>query len=569
MIVRCSECNAAYQVDDEKVDNKRFAFTCPKCKAHVIIDNRIDIAPDRSLDDMIMAHAVEEKPKKMAQAPEEFDTLLQEEPFEKEYTAEKISTTDEDLLADIESFDATQDKKDKIKDEFEPIESETIDLSDFSAEELKSATEEITLPEEPIEKDLLLDEEIKADEIFSKEKDVDESITIDLDTLDIPLDESTVIEEAEMPGESSVLEKEELLVEDMGFDDILVADEEIPQKPKAKKAPEKEPIDDITLDLDSLDIQLEEHAEVLPGEQIIEEDEKLTLEDAGITIDELIEEEKKQSLEEEEDLKLSLDEIEPGLTVDDLHKELTESEIETLMSKEIELPEVDLDKFELEEGEVKEFAPEEFEYAEKESYDSIPAGFVNLTIDYALSYSRPGAVARLLGLYLVTLIPHIIVSSIYSLVSSIVGFFNWCVVLFTGQFIDDFADMQQNTLRYYIAILASAAQITEDRPVYAGRPKVEHSLQLDIVYPSEPSRLLAFLRITGIGILTAALPHLLLLAVLTLGMLILIPVGLISIIATKRWPSLLFDFMYRYLRYYSRVNAYIMGLVDKYPSFIF
>ncbi len=569
MIVRCSECNAAYQVDDEKVDNKRFAFTCPKCKAHVIINNRTDTAPDTSFDDMLMTHAGEEKPEKMAKAAEEFDTLLNEEPFEKEYTEEKISKADEDLLADIESFDATQDKKGKFKDEFEPVESETIDLSDFSAEELKSATEEITLPEEPLEKDLLLDENIKADEIFSREKDVDESITIDLDTLDIPLDESTVIEEARMPMETSVLEKEEPLVEDTGFDDILVSDEEIPQKPKPKKAPEQEPIDDITLDLDSLDIQLDEHEEVLPGEQIIEEDEKLTLEDAGITIDELIEEEKKQSLEEEEDLKLSLDEIEPGLTVDDLHKELTESEIDNLMSQEIELPQVDLDKFELEEGEVKEFAPQELEYAEKESYDSIPEGFVNLTIDYALSYSRPGALARLSGIYLISLLPHIVVAIVYELVAIITGFLNWCVLLFTGQFIDDFADIQQNTLRYYIDILASAVQITDDRPVYAGRPKIEHSLQLDIVYPSEPSRLLAFLRMTVAGILLAALPHILLLAVLTLGMLILIPVGLISIIATKRWPSLLFDFMYRYLRYYSRVNAYIMGLVDKYPSFIF
>ncbi|MGQ9842137.1 MAG: DUF4389 domain-containing protein [Spirochaetota bacterium] len=570
MIVRCSECNAAYQVDDEKVENKRFAFTCPKCKAHVIIDNRMDIAQDKSLDEMLMAPTVEEKPKKHTHAIDEFDTILQEEPFEQEYTEKETVKDDEDLLADIESFDTTQDKKETITDEFEPMESETIDLSDFSSEELKSATEEIAHPEEPLGKDLLLDEEIKADEIFSKEKDVDESITIDLDTLDIPLDESTVIEEAEMPAELSVLEKEEMPVEDIGFDDILVSDEEISQKPKSKKAPEKELIDDITLDLDSLDIQLEEHGELLPGEQIIEEDEKLTLEDAGITIDELMKEEKKQSLEEEEDLKLSLDEIEPGLTVDDLHKELTDTEIENLMAKELELPEVDLDKFELEESEAKEeYTPEEFEYAQKESYDSIPAGFVNLTIDYALSYSRIGAVARLLGLYALTLIPHSIISAIYGVVSTIVGFFNWCVVLFTGQFIDDFADMQQNTLRYYISILASAIQIIEDRPVYAGRPKVEHSLQLDVVYPSEPSRVLAFLRITGIGILIVALPHLMLVAVLTLGMLILIPIGLISISATKRWPSLLFDFMYRYLRYYSRVSAFTLGLVDKYPSFIF
>lgn len=568
MIVRCSDCNAAYQVDDEKVENKRFAFTCPKCKAHVVIDNRMEIAQDRSFDEMLVAQTVEERPKKTARAEESFEDILQEEPFE-EHAAKDISKAEEDLLADIESYDVSKDKKGKIKDEFEPIESETIDLSDFSSDELKSATEEITLPEEGFDSDLLIEGDIKSDEIFSKEKDVDESITIDLDTLDIPLDESTVIEEAEMPLEPSVLEKEELPVEDIAFDDILVSDEEIPQKQKAKKAPEKEPIDDITLDLDSLDIQLEEHGEVLPGEQIIEEDEKLTLEDAGLTIDELIEEEQKKPVEEEEDLKLSLDEIEPGLTVDDLHKELTESEIENLMSKEIELPEVDLDKFEMEETEIEKYAPEEFEYAEKETVDSVPAGFVNVTVDYALSYSRIGAILRLLGIYLISLLPHFVVSTLYSVVSSIVGFFNWCVVLFTGQFIDDFADMQQNTLRYYIAIIAYAAQIIEDRPVYAGRPKVEHSLQLDIVYPSEPSRLLAFLRLTGIGILIAALPHLLLLVVLTLGMLILIPVGLISIIATKRWPSLLFDFMYRYFRYYARVSAYVMGLVDKYPSFIF
>ncbi len=568
MIVRCTDCNAAYQVDDEKVENKRFAFTCPKCKAHVVIDNRMEIAQDRSFDEMLVAQAVEERPKKHTHADESFEDIVQEEPFE-EHAAKDISKTGEDLLADIESYDAPKGKKGKIKDEFEPIESETIDLSDFSSEELKGATEEMILPEEGLDTGLLMEGDIKSDEIFSKEKDVDESITIDLDTLDIPLDESTVIEEAEMPLEPSVLEKEELPVEDIAFDDILVSEEEIPQKPKAKKAPEKEPIDDITLDLDSLDIQLEEHGEVLPGEQIIEEDEKLTLEDAGLTIDELIEEEQKKPVEEEEDLKLSLDEIEPGLTVDDLHKELTESEIENLMLQDIELPEVDLDKFEMQETEIEKYAPEEFEYAEKETVDSVPVGFVNLTVDYALSYSRVGAILRLLGIYVVSLLPHFIVSTIYSIVSSIVGFFNWCVVLFTGQFIDDFADMQQNTLRYYMAIIAYAGQIIEDRPVYAGRPKVEHSLQLDIVYPSEPSRLLAFLRLTGIGILIAALPHLLLVVVLTLGMLILIPVGLICIIATKRWPSLLFDFMYRYLRYYARVSAYVIGLVDKYPSFIF
>jgi len=230
MIVRCSGCNSAYQVDDEKVQNKRFAFTCPKCKAHVIVDNRAE-GYDASFDDMMLAHDTG-KPHTIN---EPVDTLIDERGSAKRFSEDTIAQTDDES-------------------------------------------------------------DIKSDEIFSKEKDLDESITIDLDTLDIPIEESTVIEQAEMPlTEPDILEKGELPEEEIGFDDILVS-EEPARKPKKTISPmgkEKEKLDDITLDLDSLDIQLDEHAETLPGEQIIDEDEKLTLEDAGITIDELIEEQKK------------------------------------------------------------------------------------------------------------------------------------------------------------------------------------------------------------------------------------------------------------------------------------
>ncbi len=581
MIVRCSGCNSAYQVDDEKVQNKRFAFTCPKCKAHVIVDNRAE-GYDASFDDMMLAQDTG-KPHTIN---EPVDTFIDEESSAKRFSEDTIAQTDEELLADIEKLEDFE-KTSKIKketDAFAPIESESIDLSDFSAEELAGATDDLNIQQEAPESDIVLEGDIKSDEIFSKEKDLDESITIDLDTLDIPIEESAVIEQAEMPlTEPDILEKVELPEEEIGFDDILVS-EEPARKPKTtispmRKEKEKEKLDDITLDLDSLDIQLDEHAETLPGEQIIDEDEKLTLEDAGITIDELIEEQKKETIEEEEELKLSLDEIEPGLTADDLHKELTESELETIIASEenfdtytskdeIELPEVDLDKYEMGAGEVEQ-QKAGYHHAEKEDFDSVPAGFVNLTIDYSLSYSRSNAILRLLVVYLLSLLPHILVCAVYSIVSMVLGFFNWVVILFTGQFMDDFADIQQNTLRYWLSIVACAAQITEDRPVYAGRPLVEHSLQLDVVYPSSPSRLLALLRISLIGIIIALLPHLLLYIILTMGVLLLVPIGLMSIVAIKHWPTLLFDFMYRYMRYAARIWAYAAGLVDKYPSFIF
>ena len=40
MKIRCTNCNAAYAVDDEKVAGKKFGFECPKCGVSVVIDNR-------------------------------------------------------------------------------------------------------------------------------------------------------------------------------------------------------------------------------------------------------------------------------------------------------------------------------------------------------------------------------------------------------------------------------------------------------------------------------------------------------------------------------------------------
>lgn len=61
----------------------------------------------------------------------------------------------------------------------------------------------------------------------------------------------------------------------------------------------------------------------------------------------------------------------------------------------MELPEVDLDKYEMGAGEVEQ-QKAEYHHAENEDFDSVPAGFVNLTIDYSLSYSRSNAILRLL-----------------------------------------------------------------------------------------------------------------------------------------------------------------------------
>jgi len=461
----------------------------------------------------------------------------------------------------------------------------------------------------PLEEDLVLDEEsfesgsldigddVKSEDILKGGgDDTDESITIDLDSLDIQLDEgSSEIRQGETPPDTAL---------GIGVHDSVK---------HGASQPEDE---SITLDLDSLDITLDEVEEFKEGIPVDEEDERLTLEDAGISIDDLEADKAEISRvepaqENDEELKLSIDEIDPSLSMEVLGTRQSEqreliSEIDTE-----ELPEIDFDKLESEPmvshashdsfdlpvsiaaapgavvanlGAKSPGGEDYLDIETRESFsrykddiesygaqpvDTVPRGAINFSIDYSLSHSRVGALLRLLGLYYIVLIPHYITLFIYSALSQIIGFINWLIVLITGQYIEDFIEIQEKTLRYMLSISACQSSAVDETPVFAGREDIDHALQFNVIYPSMPSRFLAFMRLSIIGIYILLLPHLIILTLLSLGCVFITTAGLISIIINKRWPNILFDFMVRYYRYVANVISYMIGLVDKYPTFRF
>ncbi|MFW5770125.1 MAG: DUF4389 domain-containing protein [Spirochaetota bacterium] len=662
MIVRCTECNAAYAVDDEKVQDKKFGFSCPKCGTNVIIDNRgqtgthehpeetaepagfdfdedaalsvemgeaetgIDMSADAPEDAPVPGGVDEDILADMPQLPEEETTMEESETPDDFFMGEDVQMevpdsvevekedTDEPALEEGtleegigEDFDLSEDIMAEEKPADLPAEESALSIEDengisetgvvvdeVSDEELQALEDIEGLdlePQQTTETDEKesreSEDEIKTDEVFSKEsEDIDESLTIDLDSLDIQLAEDE---------KASAVEQKEMMEggteEDLDFGEV---------EPSSQTPEEGEEDLDLTLDLDSLDIPLDEIEGVQPGEEV-EEDERLTLEDAGLTIDELVDSTPVvDESEEEEELRLSIDEIDPNLTIDNIHRELTDEESTQLMedTSEIdldELPEIDLDEFDkdaysmelleeqgipsqsrgktgedfldLETGrEISDFQPVMF--AEEET-DMVPGGVSSFSIDYALSFSRMGGVLRLLGLYMLSLIPHMMVFAVYLILSTILGFINWVIILFAGYGMEDFMDVQKKTIRYFLYICSNLSGVVEDRPMWTGIRNIDHSMQYDVVYPSKPSRILALLRISGIGILLATFPHILLLLVLSLGLMVIAVAGIISVIATRRWPNLLFDFMARYYRYCSAVLSFIFGLVDRYPSFKF
>ncbi len=731
MRVRCSNCNSAFAVDDEKVENKKFAFTCPKCDSENVLDNRTrrkpvsagpsvidesyqnddmpqtgvtgkerergsipddsgtldldgihngatfsdsedlsglaepekygdidgsldladlppadDMRSDVPLDDLAIDDAIEEM-----NIPDVMDEVGVETAKAGQRTVDSKVMEDEwaGLEEEIDGFHSEsapiRDELEPHVDSDEPVELEELDDIDrLLAEEEND--KEITDDFEPLtdesrsdqaigESEISLDDDIKTEEMYRAGDDNhEESITIDLDTLDIDLEDSagkgsggSPSGTTEYPGEGADghtsphrIEEDENITIDLDSLDIELqegdefvsgerheeldldlsdfSDESIRELNGGPRVSKTNHDDDITLDLDTLDISLEESDEFREGEKP-GHDEKLTLEDAGLTMDELTTEDLSMvagsSGAEEEEMRLSIDDIDPDLDMHSIEKELREAESILSESSEgevpivdelSELPDVDFDELLENErtsgaGRVSKVEKDLIDLdlagkgfsrkwgLQKELPDMVPHGSVNFSIDYSIRYSRMGAFFRLFGLFFIGLIPHYLVFFVYALLSLILGFLNHVVVIATRKNVEDFSEIHENTLRYLLSISASMTGVVEEMPIFAGRDNIDYPLQMKIIYPLRSSRVMAMLRLSGIGILAAVLPHLLVLSLMSIMAWFVYIIGIFSVVIFGRWPHILFDFMTRYYRYAARVLAFVIGIVDVYPRFSF
>lgn len=588
-----------------------------------------------------------------------------------------------EILQDPEAMNASEEiieSKDPIEDIMDDIELPT-DLQD-TIEETGSAntdSDDITIDLNAL--DINLEDE--AEKVLESPQDgmeeEGESTTLDLNSLDIDLDMDE--EKTEVVAESDDFEDvlEDVLEDGDDSDDITLdldsldielEEDEVDESSETEEFEESEAVaasdvvdDDLTLDLDSLDISLEETEEVKQGEQIEdilpdvatvvdeltdEEESRLSLEDAGLSLDEIdssseveeniVEDDDEDNLkltieevnpdidmnelaaasndyvedildDEEDNLKLSIEEVNPNIDMDELaanvpnevvddFSAVSESlsdgediilndlpevadidlENETLITEDFEeenLPEVDLDKYESTEynldkaEDLLDIEMDGFDDEYEDSYDHSGRGFLNFSIDFSLKYSRLKAFLRLIGIFHVVFIPHLIVLAIYSILSSMLGVLNWILVLFTRNGEVDFYAIQAKTLKYHLSLMACVYDVVEDIPPFAGSKSIDYPLQFETKLPERRSRFLSLLRLSGAGILLITIPHFLILTVLSFGVLLIYIVSLVVVIFTAKWPNILFDFMVRYLRYLANVAAFVTGLVDTYPSFRF
>ncbi len=583
---------------------------------------------------------------------------FEEEPISKkgEMELEDEITVDLDML----DIDLEEGSEDKLKEE-PAAPARQVKKQDLSDEDitLDIDTLDIDLDESSPETSVF-DESAGAEKSPDKHALSDDDITLDIDNLDIDLDETSPDSdifsepaaakrpESAVPEDDSEFNEEDIKLNlddlDIDLEEIeekeLVFDEDEVKKLKPAAAVKSRPVqieddedESITIDLDTLEIEIADEKNAINAE-MSEDDEKLTLEDAGLTLDELTSEMKKSDIDDaDEDIKLTLNDIDPSLTIEKIAPskksetvqrakavdvfpeiDLTETVLndidrdiavpEASLSGKAgtrrpaasydELPDVEFEDYESPESDEEIILHEAdddyvlfpesdleqpstagrdydiFDYEESDQEKASPKkGNTFFSIDFSLKYSRVGALLRLLGLYLLSMIPHFIVLFIYSLVSSIVGFINQIVILSTGRCVEDFALLIENTMRYYFYIETCITGIVEDRPVYTGKETIDHPLQLNITYPLKYSKNFAILRLSIIGMLLFTLPHLIIMMLLGITIPVVYLAGIISVIITRRWPNILFLYLTKYFRYTARISAFITGLTDEYPSFRF
>ncbi len=544
-----------------------------------------------------------------------------------------LDTSNDEII----SFDETEKVPSKRKPVEEPLFDEdiTIDMDslDIDIEEAGDfqkpgkkdqgeEEEELILNVDEFDEDFEHGEKAPAVKSARKEISPEDDITLDLDSLDIDLDESEAqaipavktvrgkekisdeIEDEEdlkLHLDEMDMDIEELEKKDLLFDEDIITEPAPKHKKKAALIEESDEDESITIDLETLDIDVAETPEIMTGE-MTEEEEKLTLDDAGLTFSELSDEEKTPGSDasEEDELFLSIDEIDPDLKLQVIGEEAPRGE-KPLSETVAELPEIDLEEYEAVVREEK-FRPEREYTGEIEGLEEleeletmeVPAGktgpvdldileyeeegeekytpekgSTTFSIDYSLKYSRLGAVLRITGLYMLSMIPHFVVMLVYSILSGILGFINQIVILSTGRCVEDFSLITENTLRYLLYIDSNICGIVEDRPVYAGRESISHQLQLNVIFPLKYSRNMAILRLSIVGIIIITLPHLIFMSLLMFMALFAYVAGLIAVIITRRWPNPLFIFLTRCYRYFARISTFMLGLTDEYPTFRF
>ncbi|HZC51735.1 MAG TPA: DUF4389 domain-containing protein [Mycobacterium sp.] len=164
-------------------------------------------------------------------------------------------------------------------------------------------------------------------------------------------------------------------------------------------------------------------------------------------------------------------------------------------------------------------------------------------------------------------IPHLVIVGALRSAMQAVAVVSWFIILFTGRLPRDLANFQVMYLRYWVRTGTFAAFLREDYPPFEfpmtpsdsgtdARLRVDVTPQLE-----ERNRLTVGFRIILV------IPQLIVLALLAIAAWVVLVIAFFAVLFTGRWPAGLRRFVLNVVRWWLRVQAYLLLLTDVYPPF--
>jgi hypothetical protein len=163
--------------------------------------------------------------------------------------------------------------------------------------------------------------------------------------------------------------------------------------------------------------------------------------------------------------------------------------------------------------------------------------------------------------------PHLLVASALRYAAQAVAVVSWFIILFTGRLPTELANFQVMYLRYYVRTGVFAGFLREEYPPFAfamtpNDPGGDPRVHVDVIPQLDQRN-----RVTVGFRLILAIPQLIMLALLAIVEWIVLLIAFFAVLFTGRWPAGLRHFTLGVLRWWLRVETYLLLLTDEYPPF--
>jgi hypothetical protein len=184
-----------------------------------------------------------------------------------------------------------------------------------------------------------------------------------------------------------------------------------------------------------------------------------------------------------------------------------------------------------------------------------------------LTFSDDNTVARWrVFAHMFMAIPHMIILYVLGLVSSVIAFVSWFIILFTGKLPEGLHNFQAMYLRYFNRTMGFALLLTEEYPPFefdtTAQDGSSYPIRSDYDHEADHrNRATVFFR------LILLVPAIIVLYIVMLGASVAYFIAWFAVLFTGRMPEGIRGFLIGVGRWGNRVQAYARLLTDQYPPF--